>query len=90
MNWTMSPRIKSRIGTATAAGALMAISALIVPTQAFGTPTPLNAADYATEATTLFCQTNHTNIPTTNTEASDKPDTRSNSTDWSWADYDDD
>jgi hypothetical protein len=60
MNWTMLPRIKSRIGTATAAGALIAISALIVPAQASATSTPLNAPDYAIEATTLFGQTNCT------------------------------
>jgi hypothetical protein len=47
MNWAMPPRIKSRIATATVAAALIAISGLIVPPQAFATPTPLSAPDCA-------------------------------------------
>jgi hypothetical protein len=51
MNWTMPPRIGSKIGTATAAAALISLSALFAPTQAFATPTSLTGPGYATDAT---------------------------------------
>src|SRR5947209_8830930 len=41
MNWAM-PCTESRIGTATAAAALIALSALIDPAHALATPTPIN------------------------------------------------
>jgi hypothetical protein len=64
MNWAMPPRIESRLGTATAVAALIAISAHIVPTQAFATPTQVNAPAYAIDATKLAFKTNDANIRT--------------------------
>jgi hypothetical protein len=72
MNWTM-PCTESRIGTATVAAALIAISGLIAPAHALATPTPFNAADYAIDASKLF-----------NSAATDKPH---NNDELSWGDY---
>jgi hypothetical protein len=64
MNSTMPPCIGSTIAKATAAAALIAISALSAPTHAVATPTRLNAPDYAIDATKASFQTNDTNIST--------------------------
>jgi hypothetical protein len=71
MNSAMSLRIESRIGTAIAAAALVAISALIAPTQTFATPTPLKAPSHAIEASGLFHQTYYANKPATDGDACD-------------------
>lgn len=71
MNSPMSPRIESRIAKATAAAALIAISALIAPTQAFATPTPVSTSDCAIDPAKTFCQAHYTTSPTTDTEACD-------------------
>jgi hypothetical protein len=72
MNWPMPPRSERRIGTATAVATLIAVSALIVPIPAFATPPPFNAPGGALGHTKLVCQTNYTNIPTTNGGGNDK------------------
>ena len=72
MNWAM-PCTESRIGTATAAAALIALSALIAPAHALATPTPFKAVNCAVDATKLF-----------NSTATDKPH---NNEELSWADY---
>jgi hypothetical protein len=74
MNWTMRTCSESTSVTARAVAALIAISALITPAQAFATPTPLTAPGYAIGATKLFRQTNRTDIATNNTAATNKPD----------------
>jgi hypothetical protein len=50
MNSVMPPRIRSKIGTATALAALIAISALTAPAPAVATPTPLTGPGYAIDA----------------------------------------
>lgn len=74
MNSAKPPRIQSKIGTATAAAALIALSALIVPTQAVATPTPLNTPDCAIDSARTFCQATYTTSPTTDTEPCDWSD----------------
>jgi hypothetical protein len=74
MNWTRRTCRRSTSGTAPAVAALIAISALIAPAQAFAAPTPLTASGYAIGASKLFRQTNRTDIATTITAASNKPD----------------
>lgn len=63
MNWFMPSCIEIRIGRATMVAALIAVSGLIVPTQALAKPAPLNVPDYAIDATKLSSETNDTNIP---------------------------
>jgi hypothetical protein len=74
MNWTRRTCSRSTSGTAPAVAALIAISALIAPAQAFATPPPPTAPGYAIGASKLFRQTNSTDIATTITAASNKPD----------------
>lgn len=74
MNWTRRTCSRSTSGTTPAVAALIAISALIAPAQAFATPTPITAPGYAVSASKLFRQTNRTDIAATITAASNKPD----------------
>jgi hypothetical protein len=74
MKWTTPPRIGSKNGTAPAVAALIAISVLFAPPQAFATPPPLTAPSYAVDATKHLRETNYTNIGPTDAVASDKPD----------------
>jgi hypothetical protein len=48
---TLRPRIGNKTATATAVAALIAISALIAPAEAFATPTPLTAPGCSIDAT---------------------------------------
>jgi hypothetical protein len=64
MNSATPPCIERRIGTTIAAAAVIALSALIAPTQAFATPTPSSTPNSAAHPAKAFGQTSYTNIAT--------------------------
>jgi hypothetical protein len=65
MSWTVLSGIGSKIGTAAAVGALVAVSALSVPARAFAAPPQPDDPDCPTDvAVNPACQFDAPNVPT--------------------------
>jgi hypothetical protein len=64
MSWAMLRGVRSRIGTAAALGALVAVFAMNVPALAFAAPPPPRGPDCLMDPTNPDCQFEGPNIPT--------------------------